>query len=405
MTYFFLIVFIIEALVLIQFDRKIWGTYLTPIAFISIPYIIMLVLAIFVAPLIGFYNVYWKSILVWCIGLFVFWLPGFILGAFSIKRTNKLKNVFAIDYPFIWNFKFIKQITFIIILFVYYLLFVSIKNYGVTFLELESSPFYSSLSSHLTVLLRYLLVIFIAIYKKGDKMLLFFILSILVFSIFHESKSWILIPVISGIIGRYLLGNLTLRISIKYVLYIVLAVFLVFFIGYFISTGRNLPMHEYNVFLFKQIAKYAFGGIISFSEYLRQGEATGIDPSHVFRSIVNFIHFLTGGEIKELPSNIWTPITPSGTVVNIKTFFGCVYIYSGPILGILSILLFGFIHYVLLGFVISCKSLMILAIYLLWCSMLVFGWFGIYVNNLSFIELPVFGIFFYFINKLRIEKN
>ncbi len=405
MTLLIFIVFIIESLVLIQIDRKIWGTYFTPITFISIPYILILTLAILIAPLIGFYEVFWASILVWCIGLFVFWLPGFIIGVFFIRRTNRLKDVFYIDYPFIGNLKFIKQVTFIIIFLVYYLLLISIKKYGVTFSELETSPFYSSLSSHLIVLLRYLLVIFIIIYKKEDKMLLFFIFSILLFSIFHESKSWMLIPVISGIVGRYLLGNLKLEISLKFFIYIVLAIFLVFYITYYFSTGRNLSFHEYNAFLIKHIAKYAFAGIISFSEHLRQGAETGIDPSHIFRSFVNLTNFLTGEEIKDIPSNIWTSIEPGGFTVNVKTFFGSIYIYSGTMLGILSILLFGSLHYLLLSFVISFKSLMIHAIYLLWTSMLLFGWFGIYVNNLSFIELPVYGTLLYFINNLRIAKT
>lgn len=84
-----LILFIIESCSIIYFDRKFYGTYYTPAIALSLPMILISILAVAFAQQIGFYSIYLPIFYLWSIGLLFFWLGGIMLSMIICRRGNK----------------------------------------------------------------------------------------------------------------------------------------------------------------------------------------------------------------------------------------------------------------------------------------------------------------------------
>src|SRR5437867_3450901 len=80
MDYLIIITLIAEVLFLSRVDRKVFGTWLTPFNLLGYPYMVVAVTAFLFAPSFDFAPLYAPSVLIWIVGLFIFWVGGFFLG-------------------------------------------------------------------------------------------------------------------------------------------------------------------------------------------------------------------------------------------------------------------------------------------------------------------------------------
>lgn len=399
-----LVLLIVEVIVLIAIDQKIWGTYFTPITFLSVPFVIVLVGAMLFAEPLGFVAVHFKAIIVWIVGLFVFWLPGFFIGAAKVKLVGLKEYSFEKLGSQINNLKLLTNISWILIAIVFFRIYSLSRIF-----DIGSSDFSIALGqgvpAHCAFALRFIVIFFIATVHKKKKSIWVLIFLILFSSLIYGAKSWLLIPIIGGLFTRIIVSKKKIKISVFKIVIVFLGVFAVFFSTYYVSVlpAVGSDMNRYLDFVLNHIARYFFAGIMSFSEYLRLEGEVGIDPNYIYGSPINIINVLTRQELRQTTSDLWNIITNNGFPSNVKTMFGSIYIYAGVSRGILSVFFFGSLYYTLLAIILFKRNVILVAIYAFIISILIFGWFEMYFQLLAFYELPVMGFIIYVFTKKRLK--
>ena len=402
MTYLFLVFYLVEIFFIIFYEKKIWGTFLTPAIFLIVPFTFVLLTAIFVSPWFGFFPIYWKIIYIYCIGTFTFWLPSLIIYKLFNNRV-KLKFKLSKINKNIENYKFMKQLTLILLIISYYYLIKYAINYGI-----GSNDFIShynhGIIAHINMCLKFLVIFYIFNVKSSDHVLWIYIVLIIFTSLATASKGWVFIPIISGLILRIIYKKFHFKINIHSIILTFFLVFIIFYITYYFTVGRYYDIFMYSKFLFKHMLFYFIGGIVSFSENIKNIKLYALDPSYIFTPIINLYNFIFNHEIKSTISNIHTVVNIDLRSSNVNTLFGTIYIYSGYFYGFLSIIFFSALYYVMLFFVILKHNIVLLAVYVLLLTFLFFSWFDLYFANLGFYEIPFWGICFYVISKFRIRE-
>src|SRR5215472_7254066 len=85
---------IAEVSILSWVDRRVFGTWFTPFNLLGYPYMVVVVSAFLFAPPLGFVPVYTRSILIWMVGLLVFWSVGSIIGLiFDLRSGPNSANI------------------------------------------------------------------------------------------------------------------------------------------------------------------------------------------------------------------------------------------------------------------------------------------------------------------------
>jgi hypothetical protein len=119
---------------------------------------------------------------------------------------------------------------------------------------------------------------------------------------------------------------------------------------------------------------------------------------------INIWNYLSGGEIKGVVSDYHVMIDNKNIVdVNVKTFFGTIYIYAGAWWGLIYTVTLSLVLY--FNWIMSAlsKNYWVVVLYAFLSSPLVIGWFDFYYNQLTFIELPFIIICFMLINKIFVK--
>src|SRR5215469_14319256 len=70
---------VFEVVALSHIDHRLFRTWFTPFNLLAWPYTVIVVLAFLFAPALGFVSLYPPSVLIWIIGLLVFWATGFVI--------------------------------------------------------------------------------------------------------------------------------------------------------------------------------------------------------------------------------------------------------------------------------------------------------------------------------------
>ena len=80
--------FILEVGVLQYVEYKAWKTLFTPLSFLMLPYLVVLIITLFISGTsFGFVAFYYPSILIWHIGIFLFAIPSFSI-AYIMQRKG-----------------------------------------------------------------------------------------------------------------------------------------------------------------------------------------------------------------------------------------------------------------------------------------------------------------------------
>jgi len=387
-----LLLFIIEVFILIKVERMLFGTFLTPVTALAIPYIIIVVLIYLIGPLFGFVEFYYGSILFWMLGLFVFWLPGVLIAIIAIKKTN------IYSYPF--NFqqssksKSILIFSYIVIIF---LIFCVIQ--AIQFGKLGSVPFQASfgtgISGHVLLLSHLLYTYLIIDYRRRYvvPISLFLVLYLL-----YGAKSWILIPTIGGVFARLIIYKKSINVSL--LIKIMVAAFILFYLSYRLVLGPDMPFS----FVYKHFLSYLFSGTLGWSEYIKHNGDMDIDNLMLINPLVNIYNKISGVELQSISSNVLTYIG-SNFYPNVKTFFGTIFMYAGIKLGLLYVFIYGVVTYSLLTLTIKTGDKLMLILYILYLGALLFGWFDLYFNNLFYYEITFVCILLFVLRNLRSIKS
>ena len=402
----YLIAILIESALLLYLECKIWKTLYTPLNFLMLPYLIVLLITIFIAGgELGFVEFYYPSILIWNVGLLIFFLPSLVIG---LLMTYNGKNVVS-QHP---NDNIPVSIKFLFIV-VALLFLVRLRSSLGSSVEgeLGSKQFSDEFSGggvwgHLRILTLPLLMMSIFYVSKKRWWLWPVILIFLSVSILNQVVGWIVIPVFGAIVMRIYAGKT--RLTLKLVLLALSGAFLVFFAAYALAIlvvqSRGVD-DAFLDFIFMHFLHYFTSGVLGLSMDMQCNFPDAGNFETLWAPIVNLINVFAGGE------DMVSPVNPyyynSGiNLTNVRTFFGTVYIYTTSLQFAIYLLLSSTLMYFLKLATIKWKNIYVYVIYFFECGLLAMGWFEFYYFHLVVFELPVIVALLWFLEwVLRSKKD
>lgn len=397
MSFVFLLLFVVEISIFLIIDYHKYGTIYTPALFLGFPFAVILTLAVLLGPHIGFYPVREYAIVIWCLGLGIFWTSGnfFTFAVIPTKVVSPFANIKS-------NSSITACIRLISWVFLLFLLISFIRSYlhhGNISSEGFSRDFAGGgIAAHSLSLIKFNIAYLIAARDTQKIQSRFIVIFSFIFLFLYNVKGGLFITVLVSLFSVYLTSQS--KVSISKLFSIILAGIIIFSISYKIALGDNLRLD----FLVYHFFTYLFAGILGLGEHLRQGLPTNIDFLLVIQPVINIYNFLTGGEIVNTLSSFWVPISDiHAKQSNVKTFFGDIYLYSGMLKGMLFISFLGLLSYFFLALTIIQKSFMYLILYLFMISSFMLGWFSYYFNSLFYYEVIVYAFIVILFSKIIVS--
>lgn len=380
-----LISFLLEVAVLFYLEMKAWKTLYTPLVFLMVPYVIVLLISIAISGNFGFVEFYYPSILLWSVGLLIFVVPSYAL-AFCVQRAKIPVNKVMDDEPMPqWLVLFS---AFIVLLFLWR--FKSL--YGGAFV-IGSHDFGDALCGdgfwgHLRQLSLPILMMAIYYVDKSKRWLWLIIIPLFFVALLYQVLGWIIIPCLGGVVLRLYAGKTKLKASLF--LYVILGGTLIFLVSYVVSivvVAENDLDNDVFVFIFKNFVHYLTSGTLGLSVDMERGFPDAGEFEVIWAPIVNIINVITG------KGDVVSPVNPiyynTGlNLTNVRTFFGTLFIYTNAVEFVGYILLSSTLMYLLKLATIKWHNIYVYVIYFFECGLLAMGWFEFYYFHLVVFELP-----------------
>ena len=391
MDILYLLTILIEATLLCYLEYKIWKTIYTPLFFLILPYLIILFITIMASGgKSGLVEFYYPSIFIWSAGLLIFFIPSAILGGLMKYNGKSIVTRYPDDKI---SPTLILLLVFISLLFIVHLrgaLRSSAEAFGSDDFGTEFSG--GGLWGHLRIFTLPLLMMSIYYVSKKRWWLWPFILVFLAVGVLNQVKGWIIIPVLSAIAMRLYVGKT--RLTIKFLLYVLLGVFLIFFASYALSIlvvqsrGVNDAFME---FILMHFLHYLTSGTLGLSMDMQQGFPDAGSFEVIWSPIINLFNAIVGNDDFIVPVN---PIYYNSGInlTNVRTYFGTIYIYTDIFQFVGYILLSSTMLYFLRLAIIKWNNIYIYVIYFFECGLLLMGWFEFYNFHLLVFEFPAIAL-------------
>ena len=219
-----------EVIILTRLDKIIYGTWITPFSLLAVPYTIVVMTAFLFAPALGFISLYVESILIWVVGLLLFWLGGLTI---ALPLSQAIRVEANRNQPFLYENKSEKTaliLAWVSIPVIVYHFFNSLGFVGGLpgiGTEEFASTYGCGFGAHLMVLCMMLFIFFIGTSRKSKKLALFTIAIIAVLILLRQVKYGVILPLMAGVIYRALSGRFKFSIT-------KITLFLILIYGYFI---------------------------------------------------------------------------------------------------------------------------------------------------------------------------
>ena len=383
-----LISFLIEVGVLFYLEKKAWNTLYTPLNFLMLPYVVILLLTVAVAGKWGIVDFYYPSIIYWNVGLLLFAIPSLALG-FTMQKNGR--TVYRpIDERNGMSHVIVILTVVMCLAFMYRLR----QTLGSSSASLGSDEFGMDfdghgLWAHLSKFILPLLILCIYYVDRTRRWLWIFILLLVFITFLHQVKGWVIIPCVAGLAMRLYSGKT--RLSLKLVLFVLLGAVSVFFISYIFSlvVGGEASMGGMIMELIMRIfVHYVTSGTLGFSMDLAAGMPDHGDMQVLFAQFVNIINLLTGNN--EIISQVNRLYVYTGlNLTNVRTMFGTIAVYTDPAQFAFVTLLLSSTLYLLRIIAVRFDNVFVNVIYFYQCALLAMGWFEYYFFHLDAIEVPV----------------
>lgn len=392
-----LVSFLIEVAVLLYLELKAWRSLYTPLVFLALPYVIVLLISIAISGNYGFVEFYYPSILLWSVGLLIFAIPSLTFG-FLLQRAGLPQNscineeampqwlallAFAVVALFLYRFK---------------------SLYGGAHV-IGSHDFGDALCGdgfwgHLRQLSLPILMIAIYSLDKTRRWLWLIIIPLFGVALLYQVLGWIIIPCMGGVVMRLYSGKTKLKPSLF--LYVILGGSAVFLVSYVISivvVAENDLDNDVFTFIFKNFIHYLTSGTLGLSVDMERNFPDAGSFEVIWAPIVNVINVILGKD------EIVSPVNPfyynTGlNLTNVRTFFGTLYIYTNAVEFVGYILLSSSLMYLLKLMTIKWKNIYVYAAYFFECGLLAMGWFEFYYFHLVVFELPAIVFALWLVDKV-----
>ena len=408
--WFILFCLILEVFILSKFDRILFGIWITPFTLLAFPYTIIVVIVFLFAPMFGFIPLYMESVLVWIVGLFLFWLGGAFVSLFSGRMVRHMvRNRLTILYEGKFEVSLL-IIAWLTIAIMVIKLWSSVRSFGGIQGMGEfifRGSYVSGWVGHIMDFSKLLLIFLLGTSRKGKLLQNTTIFAIILLIVPYQSKGSLMLPLMSGLIYRILSGRTTIRVT--NVVKISVIIFLLFLMAYFVGYGGNIgnalfDIHNY-LFLIKHFFSYLFSGVLAFGDALRHGiMVRESDQNLVFAPILNLYATITSGHIVSIVTDYSSFIDIVGEGSNVHTLFGTLFMFLGYWGSLIYILILSLILNVIFAIAIINRNCWILAVFSLLAGGLVFGWFEFFYWSLTMFEVPVYGLILSFLVSSSVQK-
>ena len=401
----YLIAICVEVALLFFLEYKTWKSIYTPLNFLMLPYLAVLIITIVICSAdIGFVEFYYPSIFIWNVGLLIFALPSFVIGGIiCYNKKTVVSRKLTETMP--------RSLVFLFVLMAFLFVFHLNGTLGSSAESLGSDEFGEDFSGgglwgHLRILTLPLLMMSIYYVSKKNWWLWPIIIVFLLVSVLNQVKGWVIIPVLAAMSMRLYTGKT--RLNLKFILYILIGAFSVFFLSYALSIlvvqSRGVS-DAFMEFIVMHFLHYLTSGTIGWSMDLQLGlpDDTG-NFQNIIAQFVNLSKMIVGD--RELVAPINPLYYNSGwSLTNVRTIFGTLYINSNWIIFVLYTLSLSSLIYLIRVAMIRFNNIYIYVVYFFLCGMLFMGWFDLYFAGIVVIELPLMVMVLLLLEKVLHKKN
>ena len=380
---------LVEVGVLLYLEVKAWNTFFSPLVFLMLPYVAVLLVTIAIAGRMGFVDFYYPTILYWSVGLFIFAIPSYIMG-FAMQKHGK-----PICRPIDDGNGLSKAVVALTVVMCLAFLYRLKQTLGSSAASLGSDDFGMDfdghgLWAHLSKVNSVLLILCIYFYDRQKRWLWIPILLLVFFAFIHQVKGWVILPCVAGLSMRLYSGKT--RLTGKLLLWVLLGAIMVFLISYIMSLvlGGDVELSGTVIgFIFRHFVHYLTSGTFGLSMDAVAGYPDRGSFEVLYAHIVNIINLITGHR-NELITSINPYFFYNGiNYTNTRTLFGTMAVFSNGFQFVGATLFLSFVTYLLKVFAVKFNNVYINVILFYQCAMLSMGWFDYYFSQLDSLEVPV----------------
>lgn len=401
------ITFLAEVYILCKIERKIWGSFYTPVTVLAVPFTVVLCLVLLFPPSFGFVSFYFPSLIVWMAGLLLMAIPSWLIGYGFRKQKAELPTL-VIERPKHESGLYIVA-GILIVLFLFRLR----GMMNLSLLSFGSDDFGEEFATHgafghlLHILVAISIISFACIRKEKKWIPIAIILLVAVISFVNQVKSWVIIPLLAGFL--LLLISQKAHLNAKIVLGVTIGGLSIFIGSYLVLfiIGNQAEYDDHMLeYIIQHVFHYIASGVLGWSEDVRMGILETSNPEVLFTPIINLARTFTGAEFVD-------PVNPHfleienvyGLGDNVRTFFGTIYAIGGGGFWILYILLFSSFIYLIRFCTMRIQSIYVTAIDAWFCALLAMGWFEFYFFHVITFEVPIFILLIAVFDKIRIKRK
>lgn len=412
MTMILLICLVLFCSVLSLIDFSIYRQRITPFTMLALPFTAVLTLAVLFAEPLGFVAVDPGIITLWMLGLGAFWVGGLPFAITSHKKrhaivshTGKAANerkVIRCAKVFGWSSLLVSGLA----------ILAAMANSGVSAIGTSEfgKIFSSGIAGHSIVVGSSVLILLIGTADKQQPKSILLILLLIAVSLLYSVRSWVLIPIIAGVIYRVLTRRL--KITAIMVVTIILVGFIVFsskyILSWFLTDPSILLREESQLFLIQHFLAYIFAGILGGSEAIRIGfeNLPGANSAAMFAPFITVLNVFTNntlGTVQIINPNYLRTGIEFDELSNVFTLFGTAQYH----LGFWGMVLYGIGLGAICSWIyrraIRTWQTVALALWAYIAACLFFSWFEMYFWHLNILEIPAILIVISLVSNIRLK--
>ena len=383
-----LLAILVEAAVLFMFEHKAWGTLLTPLNVLMLPYIAVLLVSILMSGRSGFVEFYYPSIALWNVGLLLFALPSFLMAGYAHHNGFAVRTTAITNDPMPAIFTVIGIL--LTLMFAYRLMgTISSSKFIIGSDEFAEEFAGFGFWGHLKRFSNVMLMLYIYYLDRQHRWLWVFIIVLMVVSVINMVKGTIIIPCVVGVMLRIASGKM--RITPRLLVMVVISAVAVFFVTFLLAivVVNEMEVNEGVLeWIFQRFVHYFSSGTLGLSVDMEQGFPDRGPFTVIWTPFINILNQLTGD------GEVLSPVNPTFhftgiSLTNVRTFFGTLFIYTNYLQYALYTVGLSAFCYTLKLLSVRFPNLFTNTVYYYYCALLAMGWFEFYFFHLDVIEIPV----------------
>ena len=394
----------IEAGVLFYLERKAWKTLLTPLNFVMLPYLAVLLVSIAMSGKFDFVEFYYPSILIWNVGLLLFALPSYALAGFAHKHDYAVDKVGVREEPMPQLFFWIGVL--LTMLFAYRLMSTVRSSQFIIGSDEFAEEFAGfGFWGHLKRFCSVMLMLYIYYLNKHQRWLWFFIIAMMVVNVINMVKGTMIIPPVVGVMLRLASGKM--KINARFITILLISSVAVFFVTFLLAivvVNKMEVNDKVILYIFQRFVHYFSSGTLGLSVDMQLGFPDRGAFDVIWTPFINIYNQIAGD------GEVLSPVNPTFhftgiSLTNVRTVFGTLFIYTNYVQFALYTIGLSAMCYTLKMLTIMFDNLFTNTIFYYFCALLAMGWFEFYFFHLDIIEIPAMLIMLQLIDWALVGKK